>query len=60
MKNINAFHNKTIKCVHPFYRFQLSFEGLWSKHTHPKNFPNNVYLTRFGDIIGATHKVGSG
>lgn len=40
--------------------FQLTFEGLWSRNTHPKGFPRNVYTTKFGDIIGATHKVGNG
>lgn len=36
---------------------QVTFEGLWSRNTHPKNFPNNSWLTRFSDIIGASHTV---
>lgn len=40
--------------------FQLAFEGLWSKHTHPKNFPANEHVAEFSDIIGTTHKVGAG
>lgn len=39
---------------------QLTFEGLWSRNTHPKGFPRNGFLTKFGDIIGATHKIGTG
>jgi len=31
------------------------FEGLWSRHTHPKDFPTNEWLTHFSDIIGASH-----
>jgi len=31
------------------------FEGLWSRQTHPKDFPTNEWLTHFSDIIGASH-----
>lgn len=34
---------------------QLTFEGLWSRHTHPKDFPSNGWSTKFSDIIGASH-----
>jgi hypothetical protein len=34
---------------------QMTFEGLWSKHTHPKDFPENGWLTGFTDLIGASH-----
>jgi len=33
----------------------MKFEGLWSSETHPKDFPNALWLTHFSDIIGATH-----
>jgi hypothetical protein len=36
---------------------QLTFEGLWSRHTHPKDFPSNNWLTKFSDVIGASHTV---
>lgn len=36
-------------------KYELTFEGLWSRNTHPKDFPSNNWLTRFSDIIGATH-----
>jgi hypothetical protein len=32
----------------------VTFEGLWSRHTHPKDFPSGL-LTRFSDVIGASH-----
>lgn len=36
-------------------KYELTFEGLWSRHTHPKFFPDNGWLTKFSDIIGASH-----
>ncbi|XP_035212989.1 spondin-1-like isoform X3 [Stegodyphus dumicola] len=36
-------------------KYELTFEGLWSRHTHPKDFPTNEWLTHFSDIIGASH-----
>jgi hypothetical protein len=34
---------------------QVTFESLWSRHTHPKDFPSNGTTTRFSDVIGASH-----
>lgn len=34
---------------------QMTFEGLWSKHTHPKDFPQGKSLIGFTDLIGASH-----
>lgn len=34
---------------------QVTFEGLWSKETHPKNFPKTLQLTHFSDIVGCSH-----
>lgn len=31
-------------------KYELTFEGLWSRHTHPKDFPSNGWLTRFSDV----------
>lgn len=39
-------------------KYELVFEGKWSRHTHPKDFPANNWKTYFSDIIGASHKVG--
>ncbi|XP_037024401.1 spondin-1-like isoform X2 [Bradysia coprophila] len=36
-------------------KYELTFEGLWSRNTHPKDFPSNVFSTKFSDIIGASH-----
>ncbi|XP_054160513.1 spondin-1-like isoform X4 [Oppia nitens] len=36
-------------------KYEVTFEGLWSKYTHPKDFPANFWLTHFSDIIGASH-----
>ncbi|XP_054716081.1 spondin-1-like [Uloborus diversus] len=36
-------------------KYELTFEGIWSRHTHPKDFPTNEWLTHFSDIIGASH-----
>jgi hypothetical protein len=33
----------------------MTFERLWSKATHPKEFPSNSWLTGFTDLIGASH-----
>lgn len=35
-------------------KYELTFEGLWSRHTQPKDFPNG-WLTKFSDVIGASH-----
>ncbi|GAU98091.1 hypothetical protein RvY_09282-2 [Ramazzottius varieornatus] len=36
-------------------KFELSFTGIWSPQTHPKDFPTTQWFTHFSDIIGATH-----
>ena len=33
----------------------MTFEGLWSPLTHPKDFPANTLSAHFSDIIGASH-----
>ncbi|KAJ6647455.1 Spondin-1 [Pseudolycoriella hygida] len=38
-------------------KYELTFEGLWSRNTHPKDFPSNPFITKFGDIIGASHTI---
>ncbi|XP_054716274.1 LOW QUALITY PROTEIN: spondin-1-like [Uloborus diversus] len=37
-------------------KYELTFEGIWSRHTHPKDFPTNEWLTHFSDVIGASHR----
>lgn len=36
-------------------KYELIFEGLWSKYTHPDDFPDSEVIAYFGDIIGASH-----
>lgn len=35
-------------------KYEIIFEGLWSKNTHAKEFPTGN-VTHFGEIIGASH-----
>lgn len=34
---------------------QVTFEGLWSRNTHPHEFPPETARAHFGDVIGASH-----
>ncbi|XP_022251583.1 spondin-1-like isoform X2 [Limulus polyphemus] len=36
-------------------KYEVTFEGLWSRHTHPKDFPLSELLPHFSDIIGSSH-----
>ena len=36
-------------------KYELIFEGIWSRHTHPKDFPVDEWRTRFSKLIGASH-----
>ncbi|XP_048525881.1 spondin-1 [Dendroctonus ponderosae] len=38
-------------------KYEVTFEGLWSRNTHPKDFPSTSRVTRFSDIIGASHTI---
>ena len=35
-------------------KYQLIFQGLWSKFTHPRHFPDK-WISYFSDLIGASH-----
>ncbi|XP_076544630.1 spondin-1 isoform X2 [Osmia lignaria lignaria] len=41
-------------------KYEVTFEGLWSRNTHPKDFPSKGWLIRFSDVIGASHTVDYG
>ena len=47
--------NEQCHCPCDEAKYELIFEGLWSKHTHPDNFPESFWLAHFSDIIGASH-----
>uniref|UniRef100_A0A914ZKI1 Spondin-1 n=1 Tax=Parascaris univalens TaxID=6257 RepID=A0A914ZKI1_PARUN len=36
-------------------KYSLEFIGLWSKDTHPKDYPTLEHLTHFTDMLGASH-----
>jgi len=38
-------------------KYEVIFEGLWSRHTHPKHFPKNEWETAFSHMIGASHSI---
>lgn len=38
-------------------KYEVIFEGLWSRHTHPKDFPSNEWQTQFSHMIGASHSI---
>ncbi|XP_015109326.1 spondin-1 isoform X2 [Diachasma alloeum] len=38
-------------------KYEVTFEGLWSRNTHPKDFPSKGWLIRFSDVIGASHTI---
>ncbi|XP_045459858.1 spondin-1-like [Melitaea cinxia] len=36
-------------------KYEVTFEGLWSRNTHPREFPPESAHAHFGDVIGASH-----
>lgn len=34
---------------------QVSFTGIWSRNIHPANYPENDWIPRFSDMVGASH-----
>ncbi|KAJ8675243.1 hypothetical protein QAD02_011029 [Eretmocerus hayati] len=36
-------------------KYELIFEGLWSRYTHPEHFPKRDWLAVFPIIVGASH-----
>ena len=50
-------YNCVLRFVHAFFFFsQLVFQGLWTKETHPKDFPTSLWLMHFSDVLGASHE----
>ncbi|CAG7729287.1 unnamed protein product [Allacma fusca] len=47
--------NKEPCCACDEAKYELTFEGLWSSLTHPKDFPADTLSAHFGDVIGASH-----
>ncbi len=38
-------------------KYEMIFQGIWSRHTHPKDFPKDEWRTEFSKIIGASHSL---
>ena len=36
-------------------KYEVMFQGLWSKETHPRDFQTSEWLLHFSDVIGASH-----
>ncbi|XP_061706106.1 spondin-1-like [Cydia pomonella] len=36
-------------------KYEVTFEGLWSRNTHPREFPPEGARAHFSDVIGASH-----
>ncbi|KAH8301613.1 hypothetical protein KR059_006588 [Drosophila kikkawai] len=36
-------------------RYELVFEGVWSRNLHPRDFPARGWETRFCELVGAAH-----
>ncbi|XP_022829704.1 spondin-1-like isoform X2 [Spodoptera litura] len=36
-------------------KYEVTFECLWSRNTHPREFPPESAHAHFGDVIGASH-----
>ncbi|KAL1506661.1 hypothetical protein ABEB36_005985 [Hypothenemus hampei] len=53
-KDIKFDENDCCACEEA--KYGLIFEGIWSKDTHPKDFPFSLWLTHFSDVIGASHE----
>ncbi|CEF70857.1 Thrombospondin, type 1 repeat and Proteinase inhibitor I2, Kunitz metazoa domain and Reeler domain and Spondin, N-terminal domain-containing protein [Strongyloides ratti] len=48
--NLNA---KCCACTEA--KYDIEFLGIWSKETHPKEYPSLEHLTHFTDFLGASH-----
>ncbi|CAH2108584.1 unnamed protein product [Euphydryas editha] len=36
-------------------KYELTFTGIWSRHTHPRFYPENDWIPRYSDLVGASH-----
>ncbi|CAB3404667.1 unnamed protein product [Caenorhabditis bovis] len=42
-------------CACDIAEYDLEFTGIWSKETHPKDYPTLEHLTHFTDMLGLAH-----
>ncbi|XP_041986401.1 spondin-1-like isoform X2 [Aricia agestis] len=38
-------------------KYEVSFTGIWSRNTHPRLYPENDWIPRYSDLVGASHAV---
>ncbi|XP_037298365.1 spondin-1 isoform X1 [Manduca sexta] len=38
-------------------KYEISFTGFWSRNTHPRLYPENDWVPRFSDLVGASHTI---
>ncbi|CAG9762898.1 unnamed protein product [Ceutorhynchus assimilis] len=48
----------TYCCACDEAKYEMAFKGNWIRNNHPNGFPENLFTTRFSDIVGASHKYG--
>ncbi|XP_045447213.1 spondin-1-like [Melitaea cinxia] len=36
-------------------KYELTFTGTWSRNTHPRFYPENDWIPRYSDLVGASH-----
>ncbi|XP_075974404.1 uncharacterized protein LOC142975449 isoform X6 [Anticarsia gemmatalis] len=36
-------------------KYELTFEGIWSRNTHPYLYPENDWRPKYSDLVGASH-----
>ena len=36
-------------------KYKIVFKGIWSPESHPKDFPKQLFLTHWSDLIGGSH-----
>ncbi|KAL0881151.1 hypothetical protein ABMA27_002269 [Loxostege sticticalis] len=36
-------------------KYEISFTGIWSRNTHPRYYPENDWVPRYSDLVGASH-----
>ncbi|XP_050307787.1 spondin-1-like [Anthonomus grandis grandis] len=39
-------------------KYEMAFQGNWIRNNHPRGFPEDLFTTKFSDIVGASHKNG--
>ncbi|CAG4949333.1 unnamed protein product [Colias eurytheme] len=36
-------------------KYEISFTGIWSRNTHPRLYPENDWIPKYSDLVGASH-----